>query len=300
SFAADLGVNMHTVNKSYHELEKKGVIRIIPKSGAVIATHEKFDEAVFQRIMEDIKPQIAEALVFGIDEEKIQMMTLMPFLVKRTVVFGVSIPEQNIEEPKLAQFKKQYAIATFTVSVISLALFATWALINQLSDEQIVIVGTSIQFAIIIFSISLYFYFHGKTKKLKQVEKWTENLKQVTVTDLTIRNQDEMLPWYAYILPMIVTIGLIIYTLMNYDLLSNEIPTHWGPNGEPDAFTEKTPFTAIQTSLFLLIMQMMFTGIHIATKNSGLKLSATNALASKRRQLGMRKYSSWLLFIVLL
>ncbi len=74
SFAADLGVNMHTVNKSYHELEKKGVIRIVPKSGAVIATHDKFDEAVFQRIMEDIKPQIAEALVFGIDEEKIQMM----------------------------------------------------------------------------------------------------------------------------------------------------------------------------------------------------------------------------------
>ncbi len=26
SFAADLGVNMHTVNKSYHELEKKGII----------------------------------------------------------------------------------------------------------------------------------------------------------------------------------------------------------------------------------------------------------------------------------
>lgn len=228
------------------------------------------------------------------------VQTLIPFLVKKTVVFGVSIPEQNIEEPKLAQFKKQYAIATFTVSAISLVLYAAWALINQLSDEQIVIVGTSIQFAIIIFSISLYFYFHGKTKQLKQAEKWTENLKQVTVTDLNIRNQDEMLPWYVYTLPMIVTIGLIIYTFMNYDLLPNEIPTHWGPNGEPDAFTEKTPFSAIQSSLFLLIMQMMFTGIHIATKNSGIKLSATNAIASKRRQLGMRKYSSWLLFIVLL
>lgn len=28
AFAADLGVNMHTVNKSYHELEKKGLSKL--------------------------------------------------------------------------------------------------------------------------------------------------------------------------------------------------------------------------------------------------------------------------------
>ena len=29
---------MHTVNKAYHELDKKGIIRIIPKSGAIVNT----------------------------------------------------------------------------------------------------------------------------------------------------------------------------------------------------------------------------------------------------------------------
>ena len=41
SLAADLGVNMHTVNKAYHELEKKNIIEIIPKSGAVINSISK-------------------------------------------------------------------------------------------------------------------------------------------------------------------------------------------------------------------------------------------------------------------
>lgn len=72
AFAADLGVNMHTVNKSYHELEKKGIIKIVPKSGAVISPFEQINEEIKQRILSDLKPHIAEALVLGMDKEEIQ------------------------------------------------------------------------------------------------------------------------------------------------------------------------------------------------------------------------------------
>nr|WP_106781152.1 DUF5808 domain-containing protein [Lysinibacillus timonensis] len=226
--------------------------------------------------------------------------SIVPYLVKRTVVFGVTIPEQYINDKRLHQYKKNYTMSTLILSLIILVFYLVWAFNNNLSDEQIIIVGTIIEFGIIMISLSQYFYLHGKIKQLKQTNKWTENLKQVSITDLSIRSQDEMLPWYAYIFPMFVTVGLIIYTVMNYEILPNEIPTHWGPTGEPDAFTEKTPFTAIQLPVFLLLLHLMFLGIHIATKKSGIKLSATNAIASKRRQLGMRKYSSWFMFLVVL
>ncbi|MBS4192085.1 GntR family transcriptional regulator [Bacillus sp. FJAT-49705] len=71
AFAADLGVNMHTVNKSYHELEKKGIIRIIPKSGAVINSPVEISNNS-ERLLEEFKPMIAEALVLGLDKEQIQ------------------------------------------------------------------------------------------------------------------------------------------------------------------------------------------------------------------------------------
>ncbi|HEO8421941.1 TPA: GntR family transcriptional regulator [Yersinia enterocolitica] len=72
SLAADLGVNMHTVNKSYHELEKKGLIQIIPKSGAVIrTTNRKLSEEEKNRTLDSIKPIIVEALVLGMNEEDI-------------------------------------------------------------------------------------------------------------------------------------------------------------------------------------------------------------------------------------
>ncbi|MCG7346071.1 GntR family transcriptional regulator [Sporosarcina sp. ACRSL] len=73
SLAADLGVNMHTVNKAYHELERKNIIEIIPKSGAVInsiATNGP-SEVQMERIKLYMKPLIAESIVYGMDEEQI-------------------------------------------------------------------------------------------------------------------------------------------------------------------------------------------------------------------------------------
>lgn len=72
TFAADLGVNMHTVNKSYHQLEKKGIIKIVPKSGAIISSPEDFNAASFNQLKEEYKRLIAESLVVGISKEEIQ------------------------------------------------------------------------------------------------------------------------------------------------------------------------------------------------------------------------------------
>ncbi|MEH7177503.1 GntR family transcriptional regulator [Neobacillus vireti] len=72
AFAADLGVNMHTVNKSYHQLEQKGIIRIVPKSGAIISSPHDFTEVSYNRLKDDYKPLIAESLVLGLSKKQIQ------------------------------------------------------------------------------------------------------------------------------------------------------------------------------------------------------------------------------------
>ena len=75
SLAADLGVNMHTVNKAYHELEKKGIVTIVPKSGAVVneSTPAKLKRS---RISDSLRPVVAEALAVGLSENDIQLMIL--------------------------------------------------------------------------------------------------------------------------------------------------------------------------------------------------------------------------------
>ncbi|GKV54547.1 GntR family transcriptional regulator [Sporosarcina sp. NCCP-2222] len=72
SLAADLGVNMHTVNKAYHELQQKGIISVIPKSGAVInPIPEVSSESSRDRMRETLHPLIAESIVYGMSRDEI-------------------------------------------------------------------------------------------------------------------------------------------------------------------------------------------------------------------------------------
>ena len=73
SLAADLGINMHTVNKAYRELDTKGIVRIIPKSGAVVNKPSK-DQASINRIKNILRPNIAEALAIGLSNKEIEQI----------------------------------------------------------------------------------------------------------------------------------------------------------------------------------------------------------------------------------
>ena len=69
-FAADLGINMHTVNKTYLLLKKEGYIVIHKRSGVLIAPQElmkdKNHEARFETLL---RPLIAEAVCKGVSRE---------------------------------------------------------------------------------------------------------------------------------------------------------------------------------------------------------------------------------------
>lgn len=224
--------------------------------------------------------------------------TVIPYLVKRTVVFGVSVPAGETKDSKLSAYKKAYSLTVFGFSSFSLAAYWAWAASTSPAEEHLVLAGTAIQFGIMLVSMALYFYFHGKTAQRKRAQKWGEDLKQVKITDLSARSKDEMLPWYVYLYPIVVTLGVIGYTATQYGALPDQIPTHWGPNGKPDAFTAKSPLSVITPMIVLLSMQGMFLGINEATKRSGIKISAARPEASRIRQLTLRKYSSWFMFIV--
>ena len=230
----------------------------------------------------------------------IAIQASVPYLLKATIVFGVTIPDNHTKDLTLSSYKRFYSLITAGFGVLVMTVFSIWALSADTSEEQVVLVGVAIQFFILFLSMALYFILHAKTSRLKRDNMWGADLKQVRITDIAIRTADEMLPWYIYLVPIIITIGLIAYTAMQYANLPNLIPTHWGINGQPDAFSEKSPFSAIASPLILLVMQGMMLGINELTKISGIKINATNKKRSRAQQLSFRKYTSWFLFMTVL
>jgi len=76
AFAADLGMNMHTVNKAYHYLEEKEFIEIVSKKGVFI--HERSVRAATvsdtDRLKKELRPIIGEALCFSLSMEDLQAL----------------------------------------------------------------------------------------------------------------------------------------------------------------------------------------------------------------------------------
>lgn len=76
AFAADLGMNMHTVNKAYHYLEEKEFIRIVQKKGVFI--HEngvrKASELDRLRLKKELRPIVAEALCLQLSQAEIKLL----------------------------------------------------------------------------------------------------------------------------------------------------------------------------------------------------------------------------------
>lgn len=224
----------------------------------------------------------------------------IPYLLKKTIAFGVTIPQNKIDIPILATYKKFYLVVIGGLGTFLTIGFSIWAMINHRTEEKMMIYGLALQFTVLLFSMALYFVLHAKLTHLKQKEKWGQDLKEVRTVDIAIRAADEMLPSFIYLVPCLIPIGLIIYTIIQYPLLPDLIPTHWGIDGKPDAFTNKTVFSAISLPLILLVLQGMMLAINEFTKKSGIKINAVNKKRSRAQQLLFRKYTSWFLFITTL
>ncbi len=66
--ASDLGINLHTVNKAYNLLKQERFLIVHRKSGAIINKQENYKatEADSQRVLENLKPIMAESICRGL------------------------------------------------------------------------------------------------------------------------------------------------------------------------------------------------------------------------------------------
>lgn len=67
--ASDIGINLHTVNKTYTLLRDEGYILMDTRRGAEVASPPKADEAFRERLCYHLEQLAAEAVCHGLGEE---------------------------------------------------------------------------------------------------------------------------------------------------------------------------------------------------------------------------------------
>ncbi|MFJ6266368.1 DUF1648 domain-containing protein [Lysinibacillus xylanilyticus] len=218
--------------------------------------------------------------------------TVTPYLSRKTTVFGVSIPEPYVQHQQLQIFKKHYSMSVGCIAVAFL-IGQILLLFTSIQEEQFVLLSFILLYVMLLISAALYMSYHIKIKKLKIQENWEAHVKTVYVTDLSIRDRDEVLSPTFFALPIIITLALITFTYMNYNSIPDVFATHWNAAGEVDGWTEKTWISVITMPLLLLGTQISLFIMSIGMKSAKIQLSAQAKEASANRELKQRKYGSW-------
>lgn len=220
--------------------------------------------------------------------------TVTPYLSRKTTVFGVSIPEPYVQHQQLQLFKKHYSMFVGSIAAAFL-LGQILLLLTSIQEEKFVLLSFIFLCVMFLLSAALSMSYHIKIKKLKKQENWEAHVKTVYVTDLSIRDRDEVLSPVFFALPVIITLALITFTYMNYNAIPDVFATHWNAAGEADGWTEKTWISVIVMPLILLGTQISLFIISFGMKSAKIQLSAQAKEASANRELTQRKYGSWYL-----
>jgi len=76
TLAADIGINLHTVNKAYQQLKQEGFILIHRQKGVVVNPDgvQQADEDYRRKLIKTLHPLIAESVCRGMNEEEFLQM----------------------------------------------------------------------------------------------------------------------------------------------------------------------------------------------------------------------------------
>ncbi|MGH4123533.1 MAG: GntR family transcriptional regulator [Clostridium sp.] len=78
--AEDIGINMHTVNKTYNELKAEGFISVDRRKGAVVnSTNNLLTDEYHEHLKEELDFIIGEAYCRGITKEEFIKLTTATF-----------------------------------------------------------------------------------------------------------------------------------------------------------------------------------------------------------------------------
>lgn len=195
----------------------------------------------------------------------IAMVAITPLITRKVEAFGITVPEGIKQEPFV---KKQ--IKTYITSSISLGVALMVALIfllqNNKDENFHAIVYTALLLGYMLVTFIFYYSSHVKIKKWKQTQSWyNEQLaaqKIVVQTGFHNKSMTISLAWY---LPhLLLVVGTVLYSLLNYEKFPAMIPMKYNFAGEVTRSVEKSLSSVLGLSGTALVIIVVFIFCHIS------------------------------------
>lgn len=226
------------------------------------------------------------------------MLTLMPFFTRKSLLFGVRIPEEKKTVSEVIAMKRLYSLWVGAFSVlISMLVVAQYVF----KPEWSVLTALYAPMLILVAQFAVYIPFWRKALRLKQDKQWYVVEKGSADTKITRSRQTfSQLPWGWYIGSALLTVVAAGIGLYLYPKLPDVLVTHWDASMQPDGWSDKSIMTVLSLPLITLATILIMVGSNMVVWRMKLQVNQDNPSLSYAQHRIYRRLLSHVLGIITL
>lgn len=221
-------------------------------------------------------------------------MAITPYITRKSIQFGVRLPETANTHPDIKKFKKQFLIVNLVLTLIgaSFILGGLWPGLTETQAKHFVNWGGSVMImAYLVISALIYYSIHCKVKVLKQkyfINNPPANQTRIAVATSFRTGHKPLVISNLWLLGLGLAIILVttIAPVIYYDQIPNQVPVNFSFQGIPVNFTEKSmsvfmmiPITQILLLPIFIIANQSFKGAkqNLQPKNPNVSMEQSQA-----------------------
>lgn len=212
------------------------------------------------------------------------LLIAQPYLTKRTLLFGTTIPEQFIHHNHVRALRKRYSFTMFgLLCIIALILF------NSVQKQNFFFAIL----AMVLINLLLYYQYHRRAQQLVDRQQFYAGLEEIRVTDTSVRARSHNTPTLFFVLPMVITIAIAILTVQHYDTIPSKIPVHWGIDGTADSWVDKSWLAAMGLPISMFFIQLVMLFVATGSQQAKVQLSANKSAEAAFFEVKKRRASTY-------
>ncbi len=215
----------------------------------------------------------------------------MPNFTRKTLLFGIVIPEEvndNEEVLKIKKsYKRNYGLSSIGIAMILSAISIKTQNVDYLNYGVLILVAN--------MSVN-YLYAHNKSKLLKKEKGWIQNKKQVVIVDTSHRYNQKYLSHHWFWIPIGIIAFTTVFTMIQYPYLPSKVPIHFDLYGNITNYTNKSFLSVFGLPLTQIGMTVLFYIIYRVIQNVRPSIQASMPKTSlKQNQIAKRYWAIYML-----
>jgi uncharacterized membrane protein len=218
----------------------------------------------------------------------------IPYVTRRTELFGVTLPAAHSRDPLLMRLRASYRNQLLVAGALLVALSVWLGLAYPADADAPLFIWVAAIFIYLLLSFALYLPKHFAMKRVKAERGWDSvpaDKTGVVLADTASPARDVVSPAWLLLFPLIILLTLGAVWLV-WPQVPAVVPIHFNLEGVADGFADKGVAAWLPIVVIQAFMAVLFVFVYLVVRMTKRQIDAANPRISRLQDVRFRRLIS--------